>query len=44
LARYVRERRQEAAMVARVRAELLKQDLEQFMEQSPSEQPTNFEQ
>jgi hypothetical protein len=44
LARYVRERRQEAAMVARVRAELLKQELEQFMEQSPSEQPTNFEQ
>jgi hypothetical protein len=44
LARYVRERRQEAILVARARAELLKQDLEQFMQQSPPEQPKDFEQ
>jgi hypothetical protein len=42
LARYVRERQQEAAMVARTRAELLKQDLEQFM-QSSSDRPTDLE-
>jgi hypothetical protein len=44
LARYVRERRQEATMVARARAELLKHELEQFVEQSPSEQPRDLEQ
>jgi hypothetical protein len=42
LARYVRERRQEAAMVARSRAELLKEELEQFM-QSSSDGPTDLE-
>jgi hypothetical protein len=43
LARYVREHRQEAVLVARARAELLKQDLEQFM-QSSSDSPTDLEQ
>jgi len=36
LVRYVRERRQEAVMVARARAELLKQELAGFLEESPS--------
>jgi hypothetical protein len=36
LARYVRERRQEAVMVARARAELLKQELPGFLGGSPS--------
>jgi hypothetical protein len=44
LARYVRERRQEATMVARARAELLKHELKPFVEQSPSEQPRDLEQ
>lgn len=44
LARYVRERRQQAILVARARAELRKQDLEQFMQQSPSAQTEDFEQ
>jgi hypothetical protein len=43
LSRYVRERRQEAILVARARADLLKQELEQFMQQPPSEQPKDFE-
>ena len=43
LARYVREHRQEAILVARARAELLKQDLEEFM-QSSSNRPTDLEQ
>ena len=38
LAQYVREHRREATTVARARAELLKQELEQFMKPSPSEQ------
>jgi hypothetical protein len=36
LARYVRERRQEAVLVARARAELLKQELPGFLGESPS--------
>lgn len=44
LARYVREQRQEAILVARARAELLKQELERFMQQSPLEQPRDLEQ
>jgi hypothetical protein len=44
LAQYVRDHRWEATMVARARAELLKQELEQFMKTSPSEQPRDLEQ
>jgi hypothetical protein len=44
LAQYVREHRREATVVARARAELLKQELEQFMKPSPSEQPKDLEQ
>lgn len=43
LAQYVRERRQQAILVARARAELRKQDLEQFMQQSPSGPTEDFE-
>lgn len=43
LARYVREQPQEAILVARARAELLKQELERFRQQSPSEQPKDLE-
>jgi hypothetical protein len=44
LAQYVREHHREATMVARARAELRKQELEEFMRQSPSEQPRDLEQ
>jgi hypothetical protein len=44
LARYVRVHREEAILVARARAELLKQELERFMLQSPSERPKDLEQ
>jgi hypothetical protein len=44
LAQYVREHRSEATMVARARAELLKQELEQFMKPSSSVQPKDLEQ
>jgi hypothetical protein len=42
LARYVREQPQEAILVARARAQLLKQELERFMQQSGSEQPKDL--
>jgi hypothetical protein len=45
LARYVRERRQEAVMVARARAKLLKQELAGFLEDPPSSgQPRDLQQ
>ena len=43
LARYARVHREEAILVARARAELLKQELERFMQQSPSERPKDLE-
>jgi hypothetical protein len=44
LARYVRLHRQEAILVARARAELLKQELERFTQQSPSKLTNDLEQ
>jgi hypothetical protein len=41
LVRYVRERRQEATMVARARAELLKQELAEFGWQTPLPEKTD---
>jgi hypothetical protein len=44
LARYVRERRQEAVMVSRARAELRKQDLAHFAEELPPEEQQDLQQ